>query len=784
LLGKWTRDGKLEIAFIAVFSALIIVLFYTLISMNGLVLGNDPAVHLAKAKIFLKTGRISLNAVGWLPPLFDIILAVVISFCGASNVGQLIFLVRALAVTVNWVLFLSVFLVGSKFFNKRSGAVAAVFLSMCYPIYELNTWGGYTTVLGISFLLLLLCYSYLATKQFAYVVVAFFAAFAVVLSHQLATFLAAVIMLPVLFLMLIKFKGAFLKGFVAILLGGATAFFAFYFQAILNYFDIAIYHMFFGVKAYVLQIPYTNFQSFLLYFGFIQFLAIGGIGISYYLLNKQKKLILFDTLMLSLFVPLFFAESYVFGLLLPFEWFTYYLMPPVVILAAVFVVFIAEKLSAHFTKNRYSLHKQWLRITSIGLIILASCAIIVFHVYSTYGEIMIASAFNSTADVNVYDASVWLNQNYPGDATVVVTKNPGDWFAVFSDKHIISQTYDWEGRNAIADSVSYLDYEIRGPQTLVKAYEPYGETANENYVSRDQIWYRVSYTSSSRDFLSFDQNGVNYSFVLSDLTRTISYDNQSNLKGVDFRYFNDQVALTQTVFVQNDGYPINVSWCISPLNGDISNVTLYLTTYFDLQFNFDNAHIPQFMDWVNPWDMPSKIANGDEWASVDFSSSDLVDHYIGLYDQQKEAAFAFYFTDLPDWGNIGALTSHQIDAVRYRYDFKQIDANQTDMRQYQVLTLAKESYPTLEPDELQSLFNSKFGQLPVSIHNYKEYIAENSIGFIVYDKNQFDRRTSLLLGSSFLPQITKCQFLKLVYSNSRYDIFKILGNYAQPQVWE
>jgi hypothetical protein len=42
----------------------------------------------------------------------------------------------------------------------------------------------------------------------------------------------------------------------------------------------------------------------------------------------------------------------------------------------------------------------------------------------------------------------------------------------------------------------------------------------------------------------------------------------------------------------------------------------------------------------------------------------------------------------------------------------------------------------------------------------------------------------LPLGSLFLPQITQCQFLELVYSNSRYDIFKILGNYTQTQVWK
>jgi hypothetical protein len=785
LLGKWTRGRKLEVCFIAIFSALIIVLFYALISMNGLVLGNDPAVHLAKAQIFLKTGQIPLDSIGWIPPLFEILLAMAISISGASSAGQLIFLVKALAVAIDLLLFLSVYLVGSKFFNKKTGAVAAVFLAMCDSMYEVNTWGGYTTVLGISFLLLLFYYSYLAGKQSGYLVVAFLVSFAAVLSHQLTAFLAVVIMLPIQVLMLIKFKGFYLKGFIAIILGGAIAFFAFYFQAIISYLDIAIYHVFFSVKAYLLQIPYTSFQSFLLYFGFIQFFAIGGIGISFFLLKRQKKMILFVTLMLSLFVPLFFAESYIFGFLLPFEWFTYYLISPIVILAAVCVVFIEEKLKAYIIRNKHFVHKKWLRIAAISLIALTSCPIIFFHINNTYSDVMYDGAFNSNSDINAYDAGVWLNQNYPDTANVVVTRNPGDWFPIFSGKNVISQTYDWEGTNSIAQSVLNLDYEIQGPQTQVKAYETNHYVTDEACVSLNQVWSRVSYSSIDADFVSFNQHGLNYSFALSDLNRTLSFYDQNNPKKIEFRYFNNQVAITQTIFVQNDRYPFNVSWSISPLNGSISNATLYLTVYFDLQFHFDKAQVSHLMNWVNPWDMPSKTANGKEWATVNFTSSDMKsDHYLGLFDQQTQTAFTFNFTDLPDWVNIGALNNHQIDAVRYQYTFNQISANQNVTRQYQVLTLSKDSYPTLQPDELQNLFNLEFGQFNITVNNYKEFIGENNIEFIVYDKDQMDGRTSFTLGSSFLPQITQSQFLELVYSNSRYDIFKILDNYNQTQVWK
>jgi hypothetical protein len=190
------------------------------------------------------------------------------------------------------------------------------------------------------------------------------------------------------------------------------------------------------------------------------------------------------------------------------------------------------------------------------------------------------------------------------------------------------------------------------------------------------------------------------------------------------------------------------------------------------------------MNWVNPWDMPSKATDGEELATVSFSGSDLADHYVCLYDMQNQTAFAFYFTNLPDWGNIGALANYQIDAIRIQYNFDRIGTDQTATRQYQVLALTKDSYPALQPDELRSLFNLEFDKFPVSTHDYREYIAENNIEFIVYDRNQFDDRTSLPLGSSFLPQLAQCQFLELVYSNSRYDIFKILGNYTQTQVWK
>ena len=780
-MGK-LKERQLEIAFITIFSVLIFIIFYTLISMNGVVLGNDPAVHLEKAQVFLQTGKIPLVNLGWTPPLYELLLAMLISLSGATGIGQQIFLVKALAVIIDWLLFLSVYLIGRKFFNKKIGAVAAALLLMCFPIYEVNAWGGYTTVLGITFILLVFLYLTLAIEQFGYLVVTFFAAFALVLSHQLAAFLAVIMLPPILIYMLIKSRGAYLKVVVALILGGGIAFFLYYFQAMAPYLGLVIKYVFFAQTSYAYQIPYTDFSSFMYDFGFIFFFALSGIFISYYLFKKQKKLIFYAILMLGFFVPLFFAESYIFGFYMPFQWFIYYLAPPMAIFAAVSVAFIEEKFMGYYAKNKKSIRKNWLTIVTVFLVVIM-CLMLVGRSNVVYGKIMQASVFYSTTDIKALDAGVWLRQNYPGDATVVDTEVPGSWFSTFSGKNVIAQTSAAEGSNAIAESVLSLSYEIQSPQTLEKAYEANGYIYYENYVSIDQVWYRVFYSSTAGDFISFNQNGTNYDFALSDLSREVSFDDQSCPESIEFTYSNDYVVLTQTMLVQNDSYPINVSWAVSPLNSDISNVTLYITTYLDLQFHFDEFQIPQLMNWVNPWDVPSKTTDGTKWAIVNFSSSDLTDNYIGLYDEQNQIACAFHFTDLPDWGNIGALTNRQIDAVRFQYQFNEVNVNQTVTRQYQVLTLTKNSFPTLQPNDLESLFDFKPCQFTLSTSDYKDYIAENNIEFIVYDKNQLDAQTSLPLALSFLPEIAQCKFLELIYSNSMYDIFKILSNYNQTQVW-
>jgi hypothetical protein len=764
---KLTPEQKklFEFTFAAIFSAVILVLFYSIVSMNGLVMGNDPAVHMEKARIFLDTGRIPLENLGWTPPLFQIVLAVLISFTGATSVAQLIFVEKALAVIIDWLLFFSVYLIGSKFFGKKIGVIAAVLLLFCVPIYELNLWGGYTTVLGLAFLFLLLVYLPLALKNLEHIVIAFFAAFSLVLSHQLTAFITVLILPPIILFMFIKSRGKYFKALIAVILGGGIAFVLYYSQAMLPYLGVLIEHVFFMQKTTVYQIPATTLSAFILNFGFIFVISFAGIFIAFFKLIAKKENLFFLILFMSFLVPFVLAESYLFGLYLPFQWFIYYLMPPIAVLAAVSIGFAADQVSAFYLKHKQSWKKIRLRAVTVTLVVLV-CLLLVVRFGTVYGKIMEGSVYYSTSDIKAYDAGTWLKNNYPDETTVVVTEVPGFWFRLFSGKTVIAETDPVVERNAVAASVLELAYEIENPVTLVRAYDmTKGDVADENYVSMNDVWSKVSYSAADGNKIMYRANGTYKEIYLSNFTRESVFEDQSSPKKLTFRYFNDEVSINQTILFQNDTYPITVAWSLSPTESEISDVSLYLSTFFNLQFSFEKAYVPGVLDWQNPWSNPSDIME-NEWAVVNFSRSTLTGNYLGFYDSAVVVVFALNLHELPDWGNVGVLASNQIDAFRLEYDFDKVNVNESASFTYQYLTFSKSSFPeTANLNDLKSLFDFKPATtFELKSRDYHDYIKEYNIGFLVYDKNQLDTK------------IIRCKLLEVVYSNDRYDIFKIKTN--------
>jgi hypothetical protein len=85
---------------------------------------------------------------------------------------------------------------------------------------------------------------------------------------------------------------------------------------------------------------------------------------------------------------------------------------------------------------------------------------------------------------------------------------------------------------------------------------------------------------------------------------------------------------------------------------------------------------------------------------------------------------------------------------------------------YQYTTFSKTSAPEIPNlKDLKSMFDFKPSvAFELKSRDYHDYIAENNIGFLVYDKNQLDTK------------LIRCKILKVIYSNDRYLIFKINPN--------
>jgi hypothetical protein len=463
-----------------------------------------------------------------------------------------------------------------------------------------------------------------------------------------------------------------------------------------------------------------------------------------------------------LFVPLFFAESYLIGFFMPFSWFIYYITIPLALLSASTAVFLWDKAVELYGKHRNAFKKNWVRASTI-ILILALGAMVAYRTDVVYGRIMEAGVYYSTTDPKALDAGVWLKDNYPDNTTVVCTEIPGFWFQEFSGKNVTAQTDPTVQRMIIAEAVLTLSYELEHSQTMFKAYQAKGDTIDENYVWLNGVWTTVSYTSGAGNFLYYTVNGVEERIQIGELNKEIVFQDQTQPKSLTIFFANDDVLVTKTVTVQNDTYPFDVCWTVTPLNSEIYDARLYLTTNFDLKFQFTEADIPGLLDWINPWDAPDpiKTTQENEWAVATFTSINLNEGYLGVYDNTTDAGYAFKFADSPDWGNVGALPNRQIDAVRFTYNLGDLAANQTSSRSYQTLTVAQSSYPMLQPDSLKSLFDYKTQPFIVFSRDFSDYIKSNNIGFIVYDRNELDM------------QIIHSKILQLVYSNDRYVIFKI-----------
>lgn len=775
MAGWFKTEKNLEIVFAAVFSALVFVLFFSILGANGLILGNDPAVHLQRAKFFLDMGQIPLSGITVYPPLYHIVLNTFIAFTGATSVGESLVLMKAVTALIDWMLVFSVYLVAAKFFGKKTGVIAAMLLMLCFPLYEINSWGSYPSILSLAFMVLVFLYLALPLKNFGYTLVAFVLAFSMVMSHPFATFLSVFVLPLFILVMLARSKGHHRKTLIAVLLGGGIAFFVYYLQPILPYLSEIVSIVFFQLKTMLYQVPFVTFDAYMTNFGFLFFFAFAGLVIAFFKLKKAKSLSFFLLLALAFLVPLALSQTYLIGMYLEYARFVYYLMPFLAVLAAVSLVFLVDAVFAAYWNNKKNWQKLFLKVVSV-VIVCALVAVFVVRFQTVTGRIEEATTFYSFSDVSAYQTGNWIKQNSPDIyAKVVVTESPGQWFGVYSGREVIAETDPVVQWNEKAECVLDLSYDLEHPLTMVRVYEAKGSIADESYVSTNMVWRRVAYSSEDNAIVSYrDQNEVLHSFALSSLNRTLTFDTVHFPKRLTMQYSAEAFVVTKTILMHNDTYPVTVTWQLTALKSDLSFASLYVSEYFDPKFSFDQAYVSGTLDWANPWSNPSKV-QPDQWAITDFYKENLAtDNNVAFYDSTNEVCFGLRFADLPDFGNIGALGNENIDAVRFQYNFFKLDANYTITASYQMLSFAQNSYPQLQNyKDMNTLFDFQAEEaFEVKCRNFASIIRDTHIGFLVYSEERFNK------------DVLSSGWVELVYSNDKYVVLKIKADHPYVAVLE
>jgi hypothetical protein len=761
VLSKAERfHAELVFVFLAV-STLFLITVHQM-SMDGVLPGNDPAVHLGKVKTIVVNRGVAYSEIPWYPPLFHAFLAVLLLFVGTVDIMVASLVLRFVVPTINVLILLSTYLLAKKLLGRGTAIASAVFTILSVPLFEMIFWGGYANFLGIAYIALIF---YIMNKNYVVSVKAFLlflVTFALVLTHQLATFVFLLVFIPAFFIGTIRSKRKFLT-FLAVVLGGGLAISAWYAEVILRYSSVLVSHIFFEMKKYVYSIPIVSLNSFIKVFGATLFLGLAGIPLTFVLLRRRKASSSYPLLILWFAVPLFLSQSYLFGLYLPYERFINFLATPIAIFAGATVcslakvpAFIASKLSSRKGKKRETLDVARV-FTLATLVILFS-----FQGFLFLQRLQGFPQYYEVSGITGYNAGIWLKQYSIPDGAVVVSEKPGAWLGVISDHKTIEEADPHFGeRNVVAEAVLSLFYEMENTRILTREYTSGDSISGQvMYVSVYNTWMKALSIPDNYVYVNYtDIHGRSAVVSLSETSKKIYWTQRSvNKSQLVSEYYHDLFTLEKVVTFHSKSSVITLEWRFTA-HQDLAAINLRVSSFTEPSLDFREAFLPGVLEWQNPWDKPS-FNRGDHWAVVDCPPYKLSDNIAAMLDVENGVLVIFEFDDFPEWLNIGALGNRFIDALRLGYEFDNFTKGESREISFSVLLYSFESreIERWTQDALRQLFYSKMN-LPVQERDFLTYIEEYDIEFVVIDSQQ------LLLNVEFSP------ILDRVYANDKFVIY-------------
>ena len=731
------RLSTIELVFVLIAASTLFIVTVHQMSTDGVLPGNDPAVHLAKAKQIVIDERVSYSEVAWYPPLFHTIVAMLQIFAGTLDIMVAAFLLKLLIATLNVLILLSTYLLGRKFFGRGVAVASAVFTVLSVPLFEMIFWGGYANFLGLAYIAFVF---YILNTDFGVPVktlLLFLGAFTIGLSHQLATFVFVLMFVPAFLVSTIGSKRKFLV-FFAVIVGGGLALLAWYARMIIEYADVIMEHVFFSMEENIYHISAVTLESLIKNLGATLFLALAGIYLTFSLVKKKKVLKSSILIIFWLAVPFLLAQLHLFGIYLPYHRFIYFLATPIAILAGVAVYRITKSVASPESKVILKIAKKGnipnaTKILTIALIfsMFFIQALVFFQITGVYPQ------FYERASIPSYNSGLWVKQHSVSDGTVITTRSPGSWFYIFSDHQTIQETDPLYERSAVAEAVLYSFYEMENSITLTREFDPISPSVGQAiYVSRFNIWTKaLSIPKSQVDVTYVNPLGEWVTVPLSETAENIYWAQNSTDKAqLVSEYVHEHFTVEKTVTVSSSNSVINVEWNVKA-HQNLAYVKITLNNYFEFSLDFKEALIPRLLEWQNPWDNATHV-NATEWALAEVSGT-LPEKLVAVRDTQNGVLAAFEFDEPIAFLSLGALNSRFINALRLKYDLGELGEGENQEISFSILAYAfkPEEMEQWTISDLKQQFDSQTN-LPVKAIDFRTFIEEYNIKFVAVDTQQ------------------------------------------------
>jgi hypothetical protein len=756
------RLSAIELVFVLIAVFTIFVVTVQQMSTDGVLPGNDPAVHLGKAKDIVMNERVSYSEVPWYPPLLHSIIAVLQIFAGTLDVFAAAFILKLLIATLNVLILLSTYLLSRKLFGIGVAIASAVFTIFSVPLFEMVFWGGYANLMGLAYIAFIFCIMNRDFRISINTILLVLGAFTLVLSHQLSTFVFVLMFIPTFLVSSIGSKKRFLV-FLAVIVGGGLALLAWYARIIIQYSSIIVEHVFFAMEENVYNISAVGFGALTKNFGVTLYLAMAGIPFTFILLWKKKVLKSSILVIFWLAVPFLVSQSFLIGIQLPYDRFVYFFATPITILAAL-MTYSLTKIPA-FIKSKAISKITIKRKISRGIMVfaLALIAILFFTQVFTFSQrVKNYPEFYERASIPSYYSGIWVKQHSVPDGTVVVPRSPGSWFYIFSGHNTTEETDPLYSRNAVAESVLYSFFEMENSRSSTREYAPeIPNSGQELYVSHYNLWTKAASIPNNLVNVTYEcSSGGVVEVPLSEINEQIRWKQRSDAESqLVTEYIHELFRVEKEVTFSSSTSTISIKWKVEAKQ-ELLNAKLAFTCFMEPSLKYMEAFVPGVLDWQNPWDNPTIVSPEENWAIIEGSSDILDDNLVAMLDAQNGILVVVDFTDLPDWLILGALHNRFIDALRLRYELGDLAEGESGELGMSVLTYSygfDEVKRWLAPG-LRQLLDMNVN-LPVQARDFLTYIEDYDIKFVMVDTQQ------VLSTNEAAPALDR------IYSNGRAVIY-------------